>query len=141
MDKRKTYTEQVNRLIDRIRTAMHEKTDFKIVRVVKAGSFAKHTILRKAGDSKIDVDVVFYFEKLDDETESYESLSQRIYDFLIAAYPTKEVEDFELQRKAATVSFSGTGLDVDLVPVIHPEGEVMQPAIRAHDDREVVRRM
>jgi tRNA nucleotidyltransferase (CCA-adding enzyme) len=108
----------VNRLIDLIRTAVHANTKFKIVRVVKAGSFAKHTILRKSGDAKIDVDVVFYFEELDDNTEDYQTLSNRIYDFLIDSYPNKKVDDFELQRKAATVSFAATGLDVDLVPVI-----------------------
>lgn len=118
MDKRKVYTEQVNRLVERIRTAIHEKTEFKIVRVVKAGSFAKHTILRKTGDTKIDVDVALYFAQLDSVTETYTTLSERIYEFMLAAYPTKEVEDFQLQRKAATVTFTGTGLDVDLVPVI-----------------------
>jgi hypothetical protein len=37
---------------------------------------------------------------------------------LIDIYPTKDVEDFKIQRKAATVSFLGTGLSVDIVPVI-----------------------
>jgi hypothetical protein len=29
-------------------------------------------------------------------------------------YPDKSVEDFEIQRKAATVTFVGTGLSVDI---------------------------
>jgi hypothetical protein len=37
---------------------------------------------------------------------------------LITLYPNKSVEDFEIQRKAATVTFVGSGLSVDIVPVI-----------------------
>lgn len=37
---------------------------------------------------------------------------------LVEIYPNKDVEDFEIQRKAATVSFVGSGLSVDIVPVI-----------------------
>ena len=33
-------------------------------------------------------------------------------------YPTKSVELFEIQRKAATVTFVGSGLSVDIVPVV-----------------------
>ena len=40
---------------------------------------------------------------------------------LIRIYPNKSVEDFEIQRKAATVTFVGTGLSVDIVPVIEDE--------------------
>jgi hypothetical protein len=43
----------------------------------------------------------------------------RIYDqLLIKIYPTKKIEDFEIQRRAATVTFVGTGLAVDIVPVL-----------------------
>jgi hypothetical protein len=33
-------------------------------------------------------------------------------------YPTKKVEDFEIQRRAATVIFVKSGLSVDVVPVL-----------------------
>ncbi len=52
-----------------------------------------------------------------------ESLSAEIYDLLVDLYPNKAVEDFEIQKKAATVTFKGTGLAVDIVPVIEIEGE------------------
>ncbi|CCM79728.1 hypothetical protein BN77_p40097 [Rhizobium mesoamericanum STM3625] len=44
-----------------------------------------------------------------------------IYDLLIKIYPNKSVEDFEIPRKAATVTFVGTGLSVDIVSVIEDE--------------------
>lgn len=117
-DKRETYNAQVDRLIAALRDSLKKQDKITIKRVVKAGSFAKHTILRKTSEDAVDVDVVFYIsgEKVDEET--FSSLSQKIYEALIKLYPNKAVEDFEIQRKAATVTFVGTGLDVDIVPVI-----------------------
>ena len=117
-DKRETYNAQVDRLIAALRDSLKKQDKISIKRVVKAGSFAKHTILRKTSEDAVDVDVVFYIsgEKVDEET--FSSLSQKIYEALIKLYPNKAVEDFEIQRKAATVTFVGTGLDVDIVPVI-----------------------
>lgn len=117
-DKRETYNAQVDRLITALRGSLKTQDKITVKRVVKAGSFAKHTILRKTSEDAVDVDVVFYIsgQKVDEET--FSSLSQKIYDALIKLYPNKSVEDFEIQRKAATVTFVGTGLDVDIVPVI-----------------------
>ena len=50
--------------------------------------------------------------------ETLKSINDLIYALLIKIYPTKSVEDFEIQRKAATVTFVGSGLSVDIVPVI-----------------------
>lgn len=117
-DKRKEYHEQVDRLIAELSRTVREKTTIKITKVVKAGSFAKFTILRKTSTDPVDVDVVFYISGRSIDHETLQSLNDTIYKLLIEIYPTKDVEDFEIQRKAATVSFVGTGLSVDIVPVI-----------------------
>lgn len=117
-DKRKEYHEQVDRLISALTKRVHEQSNIKITKVVKAGSFAKYTILRKTSEDPVDVDVVFYISGRSVDKESLASLNQLIYDALIKLYPNKTVEDFEIQRKAATVTFVGTGLSVDIVPVI-----------------------
>ncbi len=117
-DKRKEYHDQVDRLISALTKRVHEQSDIKITKVVKAGSFAKYTILRKTSEDPVDVDVVFYISGRSVDKESLASLNQLIYDALIKLYPNKTVEDFEIQRKAATVTFVGTGLSVDIVPVI-----------------------
>ncbi|MCA6942816.1 nucleotidyltransferase [Pectobacterium polaris] len=123
-DKRETYNAQVDRLIGALRKALKEQDKITIKRVVKAGSFAKHTILRKSSDNPVDVDVVFYISGKKVAEESFASLSEKIYEALLKVYPSKAVEDFQIQRKAATVSFVGTGLDVDIVPVIeNPDKE------------------
>jgi hypothetical protein len=117
-DKRKEYHEQVDRLIAELSRTVREKTAIKITKVVKAGSFAKFTILRKTSTDPVDVDVVFYISGRSIDHETLQSLNDTIYKLLIDIYPNKDVEDFEIQRKAATVSFVGTGLSVDIVPVI-----------------------
>lgn len=120
-DKRKEYHAQVDRLIDELCKSVRNKTEIKITKVVKAGSFAKYTILRKTAFDPVDVDVVFYISGRDAAKETLDSLSETIYDLLIKIYPTKAVDDFQIQRKAATVQFVGSGLSVDIVPVIEDE--------------------
>lgn len=120
-DKRKEYHEQVDRLISELCKGVRDKTEITITKVVKAGSFAKYTILSKTNVDPVDVDVVFYISGRDVDKETLDSLNNTIYDLLIKQYPSKSVEDFEIQRKAATVTFVGTGLSVDIVPVIEDE--------------------
>jgi hypothetical protein len=120
-DKRKEYHEQVDRLIAELCRSVRGKTEIKITKVVKAGSFAKFTILRKTSVDPVDVDVVFYLSGRNAAQETLDSLNDTIYDLLVKIYPNKSIEDFEIQRKAATVTFVGSGLSVDIVPVIEDE--------------------
>ncbi len=122
-DKRKEYHEQVDRLVVVLSKSLRDRTEIKITRVVKAGSFAKYTILRKTSVDPVDVDVVLYISGRDADKETLDSLNDTIYELLIALYPNKSVEDFEIQRKAATVTFVGSGLSVDIVPVIEDESQ------------------
>lgn len=117
-DKRKEYHEQVDRLIKALSKSIHDQSEIKITRVVKAGSFAKFTILRNTSANPVDVDVVFYISERSVNAETLASLNELIYNALIKLYPNKSVEDFEIQRKAATVTFKGSGISVDIVPVI-----------------------
>jgi hypothetical protein len=117
-DKRTEYHAQVDRLIAALSKTVKSKTAINITKVVKAGSFAKYTILRKTSVDPVDVDVVFYISGKSIETETLDTLSETIHTLLIDLYPYKSVEDFEIQRKAATVTFVGSGLSVDVVPVI-----------------------
>jgi hypothetical protein len=120
-DKRSEYHAQVDRLIAELSRSIREKTEIKITKVVKAGSFAKFTILRKTSTDPVDVDVIFYISGRSVDHETLQSLNDLIYDLLIRIYPTKAVDDFQIQRKAATVTFVGTGISVDIVPVIEDE--------------------
>jgi tRNA nucleotidyltransferase (CCA-adding enzyme) len=117
-EKRKEYHAQVDNLVSELKKRITDKSKLKVTKVVKAGSFAKYTILRKNDGYPTDVDVVFYITDLDENSKSYENLCNKIYDLLIDIYPNKKVDDFEIQRRAATVTFVKSGLDVDVVPVL-----------------------
>ena len=117
-DKRKEYDDQVERLIKSLRRDIARETDIKVTNVVKAGSFAKSTILRKTSEDPVDVDVVFYLSGINGDAATLEEINEIICQMLMDAYPNKAVSDFEIQRKAATVSFVQTGLNVDVVPAI-----------------------
>ncbi len=117
-DKRKEYHAQVDYLVQELSSALKDKSKIKITKVVKAGSFAKFTILRKSSEDPVDVDIVFYISGKSVDKETRASLMQLVYDQLIEVYPNKKVKEFEIQRKAATVEFVGSGLCVDIVPVI-----------------------
>lgn len=117
-NKRREYHEQVDRLIESLERNITSATSIKVTKVVKAGSFAKFTILRKTSEDPVDVDVVFYLSGINGDAATLEEINDMIYQMLMDAYPNKVVSDFKIQRKAATVSFVQTGLDVDVVPVI-----------------------
>ena len=120
-DKRKEYHRQVDFLIDKLSEDLRDEIDVRITKTVKAGSFAKFTILRKTSEDPVDVDIVFYISDRSVDQETLESLNDSIHDLLTRLYPNKDVGDFEIQRKATTVSFVGSGLSVDVVPVIQDE--------------------
>lgn len=117
-DKREEYHKQVNHLIETLTRDIARGTDIEVTKVVKAGSFAKFTILRKTSEDPVDVDVVFYLSGINGDAVALEKINDMIYQMLLDAYPNKAVIDFEIQHKAATVSFVQTGLKVDVVPVI-----------------------
>ncbi|RLM19141.1 nucleotidyltransferase [Brenneria alni] len=117
-EKRKEYHAQVDNLVSELKKRITDKSKLKVTKVVKAGSFAKYTILKKIDNYPTDVDVVFYIAGIEENSKSYEDLCNRIYDLLIEIYPTKKVDDFEIQRRAAKVTFVKSGLEVDVVPVL-----------------------
>lgn len=74
-------------------------------------------------DDPIDVDVVFYISDKNVDDTTLDNLNDLIFKLLTKIYPTKAVEDFEIQRRAATVTFAKSGLSVDVVPVIQDAQE------------------
>ena len=83
------YHAQVDNLVVELKKRITDKSKIKVTKVVKAGSFAKYTILRKVDDYPTDVDVVFYLTGVDEDGKSYENICNKIYDLLIEIYPTK----------------------------------------------------
>jgi hypothetical protein len=51
----------------------------------------------------MDVDLVFNIFPRDITHDTLKTINDLIYSLLIKIYPTKSVEDFEIQRKAAAI--------------------------------------
>ena len=117
-ERRKEYHRQVDNLVARLDRELVANTDLEVTKVMKAGSFAKHTILRRSAHDPVDVDVVFYLAGKSVDQNTLETLNEDVHSLLVKIYPNKALDDFEIQRKATTVSFVGTGLNVDVVPVL-----------------------
>jgi len=75
-DKRTEYHAQVDRLISELSKSLKDKAEIKITKVVKAGSFAKFTILRKTNLNPVDVDVVFYISGRNIDHETLKGLTR-----------------------------------------------------------------
>lgn len=129
------YREQVNNLKERLEKKIKEddRTGLKVTKYLLAGSWKKHTILRPTGDHPIDIDLVLFVEGDDNIQNDINKLHDFIVKYLEEIYPQKDISrdvDAEGHTKSIKIKFSGTGLEVDIVPVVpleNPKDYVWQP--------------
>jgi tRNA nucleotidyltransferase (CCA-adding enzyme) len=113
----KKHRKQVNDLRERLEARINEDPAFDLIKMLHAGSVAKGTALRTVND----LDVAVYVEagnapKTDRELVPW--LAAR----LAEANPNMHPNQFEPQAHCVTIKFRGTGLDVDVVPVLYEGG-------------------
>lgn len=114
-DKAQEHRDQVNRLRERLEAHVKEHPAFSLVKMLHAGSVAKGTALRTVND----LDVAVYVKRADaPERTLIPWLAERLRE----ANPTMHADQFKVQQHCVTIEFRGTGLDVDVVPVLY-EGE------------------
>jgi hypothetical protein len=108
---------QVNRLRDRIERKIAETPGYGLVKSLHAGSVAKGTALRTVNDR--DLAVYVKAEQAPDETPV---LVNWLSDRIAEAYSTMSSDQIVGNTNCVTVTFAGSGLSVDVVPVLY-EGE------------------
>ncbi len=113
------YRGQVNNLRDQLERYIGDHPDYSLVKMLHAGSVAKGTALRTIDD----MDVAVYVKPTDKNID-VDKLLVWLKERLQEAYPQLKPEQFSLPpgSHCVTISFVGTGLNVDVVPVIF-EGE------------------
>ena len=111
------HRDQVNRLRKRLQNRIDEDPNYALVKMLHAGSVAKGTALRTVND----LDVAVYVKK-DAAPSDDAQLVPWLADRLFEANPNMERGQFEENPHCVTVNFRGSGLDVDVVPVLY-EGE------------------
>lgn len=120
-----------NQLEDKIKN--DDRTGVKVTKYLLAGSWKKRTILRSTGDHPIDVDLILYVEGDVSLKDDLEKLHDFVVEYLTHIYPTKDIlrdVDAEGKTKSIKIKFIGTGLELDIVPVVpleKPAEYVWQP--------------
>ena len=112
------YRAQVNRLRTRLQAHIDSHPDYALVKMLHAGSVIKGTALSTLND----MDVAVYVRKTAAPSVEKELLSW-MADRLQEAYTSLDSDQFTIQQHCVTVSFRGSGLDVDVVPVLYEDAD------------------
>ncbi len=113
-DKADEYRAQARRLREKLEGYLDEHPDFTLKKMLLSGSLAKGTALRSLND----IDVACYISGADapaDVSKLLEYLAER----LRKAFPNFSPDQVKPQTYSVTVSFRGSGLDVDVVPILY----------------------
>lgn len=107
---------QVQRLRDKLEKYVAEHPDYSLIKTVHSGSVAKGTALKSVSD----MDVAAYLDASKVPSGQEGTLISSIATVLRDAYgATKDPNDFEEQAHSVKVHFHGSGLDIDVVPVVY----------------------
>lgn len=113
-EKANEYRAQARRLREKLDSYLKEHPDFTLKKMLLSGSLAKGTALRSLND----IDVACYISGAD-STGSVPDLLEYITERLRTAFPNFNPDQITPQTYSVTVSFRGSGLDVDIVPILY----------------------
>ncbi len=114
---------QADYMIERLHDVVADAGKFKLEKVLKAGSNAKYTSLRRTEDNVFDVDLGAYYSGEGARREDLNRLLEFTRVQLRKVYgDTKAAGDFEVMKSAVRVRFrSGIKLNVDVAPIIRDD--------------------
>lgn len=113
-DKADEHRAQARRLREKLDGYLDEHPDFTLKRMMLSGSLAKGTSLRSLND----IDVACYISGADAPGD-VEKLLSYLADRLRKAFPNFSPDQVKPCTYSVTVSFKGSGLDVDVVPILY----------------------
>ncbi|WP_434778506.1 CBASS oligonucleotide cyclase [Neisseria sp. Ec49-e6-T10] len=110
----KKYREQAGRLKEKLENYLKEHKEFSLKKILMSGSLAKGTSLKDIND----IDLACYISG-SDVPRDIDALLNYLEDKLKTAFPNFTPDQVTRQNYSICVSFRGTGLDVDIVPIIY----------------------
>jgi len=108
------YRAQARRLREKLEGYLSEHPDFTLKKMLLSGSLAKGTALRSLND----IDIACYISGAD-APKDVQALLDYLAERLHKAFPNFSPDQVKPQTYSVTVSFRGTGLDVDVVPILY----------------------
>lgn len=128
-DKASVYRAQVRRLREKLEAYLKEHPDFTLRKMLLSGSLAKGTALRSLND----IDVACYVSGVE-APKDIDTLLGYIAERLRKAFPNINPDQVQPQTYSVTISFKGTGLDVDVVPVLYHDDPDWYGNLVSQDD-------
>ena len=128
-DKADEYRAQVRRLREKLEGYLGDHPDFALRKMLLSGSLAKGTALRSLND----IDVAVYVTG-SDAPHDLRGLLDYLAERLRKAYPNFRPDQVKPQTYSVTVSFQGSGLDVDVVPVLYAGDPEWRGDLVSQDD-------
>jgi tRNA nucleotidyltransferase (CCA-adding enzyme) len=120
-DKAKSRRSQVAHLRTRLEAYIADQPDYGLVKMRASGSVAKHTAIRAGSDT--DVAAYVRASAVGGITAEESGLLEWLRDRCVEVYgATKDAEDFKISEHAVGITMHGTGLKIDVAPVLY-EGE------------------
>lgn len=113
---------QVNHLRDRLTAYIADHPDYDLVKLRGSGSTAKHTAIRRRAGEGSDADVAAYVRAASvGGVEADEAgLLEWLRDRCVEVYgKTKVAEDFVISDHAVGITMHGSGLKIDVAPVLY----------------------
>lgn len=113
-EKANEHRAQARRLREKLESYLSENPDFTLKRIQLSGSLAKGTALRSLND----IDMAVYVSG-SDAPRDIQTLLDYLAERLRKAFPNFSPDQVKPQTYSVTVSFRGSGLDVDVVPILY----------------------
>lgn len=113
-DKADEYRAQARRLREKLEGYLGDHPDFTLKKMLLSGSLAKGTALRSLND----IDVACYISGAD-APKDVKALLDYLAERLRKAFPNFSPDQVQPQTYSVTVSFRGSRLDVDVVPILY----------------------
>lgn len=123
------YRGQARRVREKLETYLGEHPDFSLKKILLSGSLAKGTALKTLND----IDMACYVSGPDVPRE-VEKLIEYIAERLRKAFPNFSPDQVKPKTFCVTVSFKGTGLDVDVVPILYQDDPDWYGELLSQDD-------
>ena len=123
------YRAQARRLREKLNGYLGEHPDFTLRKMLISGSLAKGTALRSLND----IDVACYVSGADAPSD-IPKLLEYLAEKLRKAFPNFSPDQVKPQTYSITISFRGSGLDVDIVPILYFGDENWYGDLISQDD-------